>query len=75
MFNPFVMIQDKDDRRAWVCGSYETCASFDGAMDVIFTHRCSHVVLCEWITDNDGDTVYFKNYTDVFGMVNHRLIK
>ena len=75
MFNPFVMIQDVGDDRAWVCGSYETEASLKDARAVIAKHKQYHVVLCAWITDRTGDVVFFENYTNVFGWVNNKDVR
>lgn len=75
MFNPYVMIQDANDERAWVCGSYEAPNLFDGAMKIIDAHKQNHAVLCAWVTDGAGRVVFFENYTNVFGWVNNKDVR
>lgn len=71
---PGVMIQNEDDPRAWVCGSYETCMTLEDALKVIEKHKEHSTVLCAWVETAIEGCVWFKCYTNVLGQVNGKFI-
>ena len=76
---PCVMIQNKHDERAWVCGSYKTTLTLEDALKVIEKHKENHVVLCAWVwkfrKNRFNKPVFFENYTNALGMVNNQFVR
>ena len=72
MFNGGVMIQNKEDKRAWVCG-VGPFSSLHETKAEIEKYRKNHVVLCAWIREN-GEIVWFENHTNTLGMVDYKFI-
>ena len=76
---PCIMIQNKHDERAWVCGSYETTLTLEDALKVIEKHKENHVVLCAWVwkfrKNRFNKPVFFENYTNALGMVNNQFVR
>lgn len=67
MFSGGVMIEDSDDRRAWVCGvgSEPTLERMKAEIEKF---RRIHTILCAWIREDDR-IVWFENYTNGSGYV------
>lgn len=67
------IIQDKDDKKPWLCAAYSGKLSLDEALEVIDYTKESHIVLSAWIDVFDKNlnkqTVFHECYIDVFGNV------
>ena len=78
LYLPCVMIQDKHDERAWMCGSYESELTLEDALKVIEKHKENHIVLCAWVwkyrKKRFKQPVFFECYTNALGMVNDRFV-
>ena len=79
LYWPNVMIQNKNNERAWVCGSYTGEGSLEEALKVIEKLREDNVVLCAWVQRSRKNMfknpVWFKCYTNVLGMVNGHFVR
>ena len=72
MFSGGVMIQNKEDKRAWVCGVGPFPSLHDTKAE-IEKYRKIHVVLCAWARENE-EIVWFENHTNTLGMVDYKFI-
>lgn len=58
-------------RKMSVChfSTYDSCDSYNQALDVIENWRKQMLVLCSWVDDGSGKTIHFVNYTNAIGGV------
>lgn len=68
-----VIIQDKGDKRAWLCAMSDSVLSIDKAMEIIEKTRNNYNVLLAWIDTFDEDsvkkTVFHECYVNALGYV------
>ena len=68
-----MIIQNKHDKRAWLCPIAESVCDTDEAEDLLLKVRKQFTVLSAWIDifDEDGvkETVYHECYVNLLGMV------
>ena len=71
MYYVSVIIQDKNDKRAWRCSDCDGSKDFESAKELIEKYRSQHTVLAAWITDETAQKLrHFKCYVDITGRVN-----
>lgn len=74
----YVLIQNEEDPRAWLCGSSESYTSIEKAKQIVQRYRENHVVLCAWIREEQNTLhkrpVFFECYTNILGMVNNAYV-
>ena len=66
------IIQNKHDKKAWLCSMTDSVHSMERAMEVISTTRKNHTVLSAWVdvfNDGNKETVFHECYINVFGDV------
>ena len=70
MYYVSVIIQNKNDERAWKCSAYEGLKDFQSAKELIEKYRSQNTVLAAWIVDNATQKLrFFKCYVDITGQV------
>lgn len=70
MYYVSVIIQDKNDSRAWRCSDTEGCRDYEEARNLIEKYRSDHTVLAAWIIDQATQKIrFFKCYVDITGQV------
>lgn len=70
MYYVSVIIQDKNDSRAWRCSDTDGCTDYDSAKELVEKYRSQHTVLAAWIIDNVTQKMrFFKCYVDIVGQV------
>lgn len=70
MYYVSVIIQNKNDSRAWRCSDTEGCRDYDEAKDLVEKYRLENTVLAAWIFDNAVQKIrFFKCYVDIVGQV------
>ena len=66
------IIQDKDDKRAWLCGINEFAMSMERALEQVKFMRSNHAVLSAWIDccdENGKKMIFHECYVDCLGQV------
>lgn len=70
MYYVSVIIQDKNDKRAWRCSDCNGSSNFESAKELVEKYRSQYTVLAAWITDKTGQKLrHFKCYVDITGQV------
>lgn len=66
------IIQNKDDKRAWLCSITDCVLSIEKAIELVEFMRRNHTVLSAWVDcfDKTGSKIVFHEcYVDVLGQV------
>lgn len=68
------IIQNDEDKRAWLCAMNDSVCSIEQAMETINRARANHTVLSAWVDtfdeNNDKETVFHECYVNIVGHVN-----
>ena len=63
------IIQNDNNRRAWLCSMYDSAYTMDEAKEKIEKTKKSNTVLCAWVEDEKGNIVFHECYVNVAGQV------
>lgn len=67
------IIQNKDDKKPWLCSMYNGATSLEKALEVVDRTKEMHTVLSVWIDTFDENMnkqiVFHECYIDIFGNV------